>query len=79
MKYIKGPISETEFLIREKAYGQVKLEYARVWLAKYGHNVTYKDASIRVRVKCDKFLDYIMGTQEAKDKIADIIKKEEAR
>lgn len=79
MKYLGGPISEEEFWLRVKCYGQVKVEYTRKWLIEHGYNIPYKDVPIRVKVECDKFLDYIMGTQEAKDKIADIIKKEEAK
>lgn len=77
MKYLGGPISEEEFWLRVKCYGQVKVEYARKWFVEHGYNMIYKDAPIRVRVECDKFLDRIMGTKEAKDRIAALIKTEE--
>lgn len=75
MKYLGGPISEEEFWLRVNCYGQVKVEYARKWLVEHGYNMIYKDAPIRVRVECDKFLDRIMGTKEARDRIAALLKQ----
>lgn len=75
MKYLGGPISEEEFWLRVECYGQIKIEYTREWLAEHGYNTIYKDAPIKARVECDKFLDRIMGTKEARDRIASLIKQ----
>lgn len=72
MRYMGGPISEEEFYLREKCYGQVKVEYARQWIKEHGYTGIYGDLPIRDKVECDKYLDVIMGTDEARERIREL-------
>ena len=72
VKYLGGPISEEEFYLREECYGKIKVEYAKKWQEEHGYK-HYSDIPTRVIVERDKYLDEIMGTEEVRQKVNELV------
>ena len=72
VKYLGGPISEEEFYLRVECSGKIKVEYARKWQEEHGYK-HYSEIPTRGKVARDKYLDGVIGTEEARKKVEDLI------
>lgn len=76
MGYVSGPYSEEEFNIILQSSLQVRREYSKEWLSKRGYEDVPNDKiPIRVMVERNKYIEYIMGTEEARKKVAELIEQ----